>query len=50
MNEVISALSDLALPAIFLAAGAWYLVKSYKLIIDNDMVFRLLDLVLKAKK
>lgn len=50
MNEVIDALSSLALPAIFLAGGAIYLGKSYNLIVDNDLFFRLLNLLVRAKK
>lgn len=49
MTEVTDAIAGLAVPAVFLVAGPWYMVKSYKLIVDNDMFFRVLRLVLRGR-
>lgn len=50
MNEALDLLKSLAIPALNVAAGLWFMVKSYKLVTDNDMIYRLLALLSRENK
>lgn len=50
MNEALELLNLLVVPAINIGAGLWFMVKSYKLVTDNDMIYRLLALLMRENK
>lgn len=50
MNDEFKVILDLIIPAIFVFLGCIYLVKSYKIIVDNEIIYRMLKFLSSSKK